>query len=103
MAGNPFNDPQFENNPFDLEDLKEKVQQEMAGATADLQTAANQILDQIKALNEMKDKANTSQQDLAQKTKDVKDDLAAFENRFGAAGQKVGGIIRNKVTGFLGI
>ena len=77
------------------------MDKELSGTTTGLRSAADEILSQLKAIQDMKSQADPDEQDLAQKTKMVKDDLAAFEKRFDAAGQKIGGMIKSKVSSFL--
>jgi len=96
-------EPKFDDNPFDsaLDDLKKQIITEFSGETADLRKQADQILAKLKAIKDLKPKADAGQKDLAQKTTDVKDDLAAFEKRWGDTGEKIGSLIKSKVAGFL--
>jgi hypothetical protein len=95
----------FADDPFAgaLDDLTKQMNDEFGSATSGLQDGANQIIAELKAISDMKADAGTGQADLAAKTQDVKDDLAAFEQRFGSLGQKVGQMIRSKVSAFLPI
>jgi hypothetical protein len=100
---NEFDDPRFHDDPFGkaLTELETQLGKELSDATADLRQAKDQIIGELKTVKDMVDLAGTDQRDLAQKSQAVKDDLAAFESRFGAAGEKIGRIIRSKVSGFL--
>ena len=86
-----------------LDGLSEQMDGEFKGATADLKQNADQIIAQLNEIKDMQGKAGTDQANLVAKTQDVKDDLAAFERRFGSAGQKIGQMIRSKVNAFLPI
>ena len=101
--GDAIDDFKFDDDPFKgaLADLESQMQNEFKAAPADLQKSANEIIATLTEIKALSDKAGSDRADIEAKTKAVKDDLAAFENRFGSAGQKIGAAIKSKVNGFL--
>jgi hypothetical protein len=76
-----------------LDGIREEMEEEIANATGDFKSVAEDLRNQVLQLGEMAKEAGENTQEVQTKTAALKQDLDAFEEKFGKLGERFGAIV----------